>query len=337
MLPAEFHQQIDRGTIAPVYLFLGEAALLMEEAWNHLVEKCVPERARRFNGERLRAGECSPSNVIEKLSTIPMFGPRRLIMIAGVESWTREERDTLTSYLLSPSTCGCLVLEASRNKGLESLESRVASVGAVVNFKTPTEKEAPRWLQERARRHGKQLTLEGAVLLVEQVGVDLFRLEHELEKLTAYVGARTRIEAEDVKEVVSSLRSFTVFEMLRYLGRHETHKALTSLRSLLLLGEAPLGILGMLARQVRILWRIKAGIEQGWSTEDLVKKLKLSPYLVKNLSREATRFSEADLLEIHEALRETDLALKSTGLPADRVLESLVLRFARKRPPGITP
>jgi len=119
--------------------------------------------------------------------------------------------------------------------------------------------------------------------------------------------------------------------------RHETHKALTSLRSLLLLGEAPLGILGMLARQVRILWRIKAGIEQGWSTEDLVKKLKLSPYLVKNLSREATRFSEADLREIHEALRETDLALKSTGLAADRVLESLVLRFARKRPPGITP
>jgi len=101
--------------------------------------------------------------------------------------------------------------------------------------------------------------------------------------------------AEDVKEVVSSQRSFTVFEMLRYLGRHETHKALTSLRACSSSGEAPLGILGMLARQVRILWRIKAGIEQGWSTEDLVKKLKLSPYLVKNLSREATRFSEADL------------------------------------------
>ncbi len=337
MLPGELHQRIERGDIAPVYLFLGEAAFLMEEAWDHLVRACFSKTARRFKGERFLAKECPASDVIEKLSTVPMFGSRRLILVSGVEAWNKDQRNALTSYLKAPSPHGCLVLRAAQSKGIESLESCVASVGAVVHFKTPAEKDAPRWLRERAQYHGKQLSPDGAMFLVEQVGVDLFRLERELEKLAAYVGSRSRIELRDVQEVVGSQRFFTVFEMLRFLGRRKAHKALVSLRSLILLGEAPLAILGMLARQVRILWQIKEGIEGGLSTADLAKKLRLPPYVAKNLAGEASLFSHGNLMEIHQALREADLALKSTGTAPEKTLEGLVLKFCGKKPSGFSP
>ena len=70
----------------------------------------------------------------------------------------------------------------------------------------------------RARQHQKLLSPQAASFLVEQLGVDLYRLQSELEKLAAYVGDREKIEVEDVKEAVTSQRSFTVFELSAICG-----------------------------------------------------------------------------------------------------------------------
>ena len=330
MYSDEFIQQIESGFIAPVYLFLGEGDLLKEEAWNRLLDSVVPLKARQFNGERLLAKEHPVPEVLGRLSALPMFGTRRLLLVQQVEAWPKDQTKQLESYMNHPYPSACLVLSSAQKKGMEKLQAAAEAGGAVVQFHAPTEREAPRWLQTRARQYQKLLSPQAASCLVEQVGVDLHRLQSELEKLVAYVGDREKIDLEDVKEAVTNQRSFTVFELLRYVGQGQTRQAVSSLRNLLLSGESPLGILALLARQIRILWQTKDGVTRKMSVAELGQRLNLPLAILRNYAQQAESFSEAELYRIHRVIRETDLALKSTSTAPQLLLEALVLKLCRK-------
>jgi DNA polymerase-3 subunit delta len=317
--------------MAPVYLFMGEGELLKEEAWSHLLHKLVPVKARHFNGERLSAKEHPVPSVLGRLNALPMFGSKRLLMVQQIEAWPKDQLKPLESYLTHPFPHAILVLSCAQKKGMEKLQAVVEAMDGMVNFSPPTERDAPRWLQMRARQHRKTLSPHAASFLVEQAGVDLYRLQSELEKLVAYVGERERIEVEDVREAVTSQRSFTVFELLRYVGQNQTQKALSALRKLLLAGEQPLVILALLARQIRILWQAKDGAGRKISAADMNLCLNLPATVLRNYIQQAETFSEAELYRIHRSIRETDLALKSTSTAPQLLLEALVLKLCRRK------
>ncbi|MGV8075392.1 MAG: DNA polymerase III subunit delta [Syntrophobacteraceae bacterium] len=328
MKQSDFLSHVEGGSIAPVYLFTGEADFPMEEAWRRLVEKIVPPGARHFNGERLSAKEYTSMQVVARICNLPMFGSKQLLMVQNVEAWTKEQRVHLLAYLARPNPASCLVLTSSHKKGLEKLSDAVFAVGVVVDFPALSERDAPGWLQDRAgRHHGKTLTLQAAVFLVEQVGTEMHSLMVELEKLSAYTGDREKIETEDVRQIVGAHRSFPVFDLIRYIGQGQTRKSVNCLRKLMSAGEAPLAILGLLARQVRILWQVKDAIERGLSAQQMGKQLNLYGAVLKSYMQQVSLFSVDDLRRMHRSLRETDLALKSTGTSPEVMLEALVLKL----------
>jgi DNA polymerase-3 subunit delta len=148
-----------------------------------------------------------------------------------------------------------------------------------------------------------------------------------LEKLVNYVGDRPNIELSDVHEAVTSQRSFTVFELLRYVSQNQTRQAISSLRSLLLAGESPLGILALLARQIRILWQVKDATERKLPFPELARKMNLPGAVLTNYIQQSQLLSETELFSIHQAIRETDLAIKSTATAPRLLIEALILRL----------
>jgi DNA polymerase III subunit delta len=328
MHATEFFRKIETSSVAPVYLFKGEADFMMEEAWRKLLDKIVPVKARRFNGERVRAKDCSAAIVMEKLSSLPMFGTRRLLMVQGFEVWAKEGQNAILSYLAKPYPTSCLVLASSQKKGIERVETAVNAVGIVVVFAAPTERETPRWLQERAKQQNKTLSSQAATFLTDQVGLDLHRLDSELEKLALYVGDRKRIEVEDVREGVGDQRNFSIYELTNHVSRRRRSLAVRCLRNLMRAGEAPLAVIGLLSRQIRILWQIKDGIDKGTPLAELNRHLRLPQYVFQNYVKESALYSEGQLQEIHRAIREADLSLKSTGTNPELVMEDLILRIS---------
>jgi len=329
MRSSEFFRHLENDPVAPVYLFKGEADLLMEDAWKKLLDRIVPAKAQRFNGERLQAREYSAVDILDRLKALPMFGTKRLVMVQAIDAWPKQQQEAIFSYLEKPLPSACLVLTASGKKGLEKLEAAVASIGIVVGFAAPSERDAPRWLQERARLQNKNLPFKAASLLLEQVGLDLYRLESELDKLVTYVGNRETIELDDVKEAVSYQRSFSIFELLRFVSRCERSRAVHSLRNLIRAGEPPLAILALMSRQIRILWQSKDALANGLSISELCRQLHLPQFVVKNYAQESSLFSETELHKIHTAIREADLALKGTGTNPELIMENLVLRISQ--------
>jgi DNA polymerase-3 subunit delta len=325
MKAADFQRHLDQESLAPVYLFAGSADLQIEEAWTHLLRKIVPGSARRFNGERLRAQEAPASQVLPLLGALPMFGSRRLVLVQHIEHWAREQAKLLLQYLQKPIPTACLVLTHGQPKGMEKVEAAVESVGIVVRFAPLTEWEAPRWLQSRARKHGKKLTPKAAAYLVERVGADEQALGQELEKLIQYAGESETIDLEEVRLVASDQRTFTSFELMRLVGQRDASRALAALRKLLLAGEAPLAILGLLARQVRLIWQVKDGLERGVGSSELGRRLSLYPKVLGQYVEQASVFSPSRLEGFHESIRAGDVSLKSSGIAPDVILESLIV------------
>jgi hypothetical protein len=91
------------------------------------------------------------------------------------------------------------------------------------------------------------------------VGDNLAELNQELEKLALFAGPENTLTPALVTQLASHSRTYNIFALVEALGEPGFHQRLASLGQLLDLGEHPAKILGMLARQVRILIRVKEG------------------------------------------------------------------------------
>ncbi len=331
MQPAQFQRHLEAGDPVPAYLLRGEGYHLIEEAWNALSERLVPPRARRLNGERLSAKDVTFAQVRDRLNTLPMFGSRRLLAVHQIELWNKEQQKELIAYLGKPNPMACLVLISAQKKGVEKVETAVEACGVVVRFPAMTERDAPRWLQARAKRFGKAVASQVAMFIVEQVGAEPGLLERELEKLVAFVGDRERIELADAKQSVSVVRAQSVFDMLRYVSEGEPRRALASLRNLLLAGEQPLVVLALLARHLRLVWQVRDGLDRGLSQQDIAKTLNLFPSAMKGYVQQAKTFTQARLYRFHQALCETDLALKLSSTSPAMLLEEFILSLCLQK------
>lgn len=331
MQPLQLQRHLEKDDLGPVYFLAGEGQHLVEEAWQRILERCVVPQARRLNGERVSAREYTFAQVRDRLSMIPMFGGKRLIAVQQIEQWGKDQQKELLAYLAKPNPRSCLVLISTERKGLEKVEAAVEAVGAAVRFQGLSEREAPRWLQERARRMGKTLPAPVALFLVEQVGPDPSLLDRELEKLAAYMGDRERIEMADAAATVSALRTHSIFEMLRYVSEGEPARALASLRSLLLGGEEPLIVLALVARHIRLVWQVRDGLERGLSQQELGKQLGLYPSAMKGYMQQAKGFSQERLYRFHRTLCATDMALKLSPVSPAILLEELVLSLCLEK------
>ena len=123
--------------------------------------------------------------------------------------------------------------------------------------------ELPDWIRQRAALRRVKLDAGAIADLAEFVGDELRQLDQELIKLADYAPHRT-VTREDVRRLVPATRAASVFEMADALGMGDGATAGKLMRHALDIdGEQPLRLLGMIARQYRLLIQAKALQAQG--------------------------------------------------------------------------
>ena len=235
-----------------------------------------------------------------------------------MDTYPAPQLKAITGYLDHPAPRAWIVLLAEGLKVREverhAVWGRLAKEEAALGFYRLREGELYQWLTREARQSGKNLTLAAAQRLVEMVGNNLAELSQELEKLALFAGPEHTLTPALVTQLASHSRTYNIFALVDALGAPGFHQRLTSLAHLLDLGEHPAKILGMLARQVRILIRVKEGV--GANPAELASSLRVPQGVVKRLAQQAARFSDAALKGHLAMLHRVDFHLKtSTGSP----------------------
>ena len=286
--------------------------------------------------------------------TIPFLSERRLGSSAAClralrqsvrpRTRSRPRRRILLEACL-PGRAFRLLAQAAANHGLVFVEERPLEEahrivklarergpqqGAhVVEYKRPGEKELPGKIVQRVRALKGEISTEAAKLLADLAGPDMRLLDSEIDKLLAYTEGK-RITEQDVELLVSQAREAVIFELTDCLGQHETGRALppgppADGRS----GAEPLYILGMLARQIRILIQVGQLRSERLGQEEIIRHLGLHRFVVEKASLQAGAFSMAQLESEHSRLVSADWAIKTGEIEPPLALDLLVIELSQ--------
>jgi DNA polymerase III subunit delta len=339
LAPSELDARIARGKPFAAVVLVGTDGYWRGLARKKLIEAFVPEGARDWAVARFSAAAVALDRILAQAAMRPMLASQQVIFVEELEAIekrgeeAREQAvDRLREYLADPPPFTVLVLEAAALDQRTRLAKLLGEKAVVVSVDTRAE-DAGRLAGELARRRGVEIEPEAAALLSELAAGQAARIETEMEKLATYVGARKRITAADVAELVVSARSYTVWELTEILGEGGQAKALEFLDSLLRAGEAPPGIVGALAWMYRKLLEAQElpAHASGW---DAARRLAMRKETAELALARARKIPRASLRAGLVALAETDDRLKSGTVNQRAVMEFLIARLAA--PPART-
>ena len=173
---------------------------------------------------------------------------------------------------------------------------------------------------------GLNISPQACVYLQEITGDRLRDLYSELTKIRIRYG-EAEVGDKEIRELAINGRTYDIFKLMDALSIKDTGKSLSILDSFLEEEDkkaAPLKVIGMLNRQIGMLWKTKAIVDGGGRSEDVASKLGIQPFQAGNFIKYSRNWSNEELEKGISLLYRSDRLLKLGSRPGP-VLEGLVL------------
>jgi DNA polymerase-3 subunit delta len=325
------------------YVLHGEDEFSRSETLSSFKRRLGPADTVDLNTTVLDGKRVTLSELHHVCDAVPFLADRRLVIVEGLLSrlTARKGRplsdakqkllEDLKEYLphLPPTTR--LVLVEDRSLPATHPVVKLAKEeqrGYVKRFEQPDTRALPRWIRERAQRHGGDIEPRAAHRLAAVVGADLRLLDQEIIKLVTFRDGEGAITETDVETLVPYSQDAVIFDLVDALGHRDGSTAAQTLHRLIEEGEHPLGLLGMIIRQFRLLIQVKTLKAEGASSRDIAKALGVHPFPARKLYNQSTHFTPDQLEKVYRYLSETDLDIKTGKVDPEVALDLLVAGLA---------
>ena len=325
-------KEIEDGTVASAYLFEGEEGYFKEEALKKLREALVSPGYEDFDYEDLSCRDASISHLLESILTLPFRAERRLVVVRDMDSSSPAHGKALIEYLRNPVPSTCLVGLGRKFNRKTKLYGSFRERGKVVSFYPLRDEEVVDWIRGRVEKEGKRISPQAGMYLQESVGNDLQRLKGEIEKLILFSHPKASIEKEDVQNLVGEGRGPGIFDLTKAIRERKVPRALLSLSQLLDTGERPTRIHALVAREIKILLRLK---EKGGRIAPDEACSIIFPGkghytrfywdIARSYIQASEGFTQEELINGYHQLVETELSIKTGREDERRALEKMIL------------
>ena len=319
----ELREHLDAGPIRPVYLVVGEEALLRDDAVSEIRTAVLSEGASDFDFDRLEGSETTPAVLLDAVGMLPVLAQRRLVVLREPEPQRGKGKglpDALLEAveLLAGFDDCVLVVVAEKVDGRARWVKKLGADGVVRCDPPRGNRAVETFIRAEAKRQGIAFDPAAVALLAERTGPQLLMLRQEIAKAGLFVGAEAKVSAEHVEISTCDVAEEPVWDLTDAIGEGRLGDAVALLARMLRGGGAPPAILGALVNHFRKLVRARNG--------DSVPG---PPFAVRKLESQSRRFTPGRLVSCMKAIHQTDLALKGAGgLPAETALERLVIGLA---------
>jgi DNA polymerase-3 subunit delta len=320
--PADLASDLGRA-LRPVYLVTGDEPLLVMEACDAIIARAREQGFSERTVLEVDAGD-GFNALHHTASSLSLFAERRIIEIrAETSAFDRIADDLIAEYLDEPPPDVLLLIRTDRldKKHLNAAWYRaVDAAGAIVRVWPVTVRELPRWLLDRGRQRGAELTRDAADYLSWRTEGNLLAAAQEIEKLTLLPDRRP-LEVDAVAKAITDSSVYDSFDALDAALAGETRRVRHVVEVLELEAVQPLAVVGAIASQLR---RMLAGVP-----------IRLPPHRERALREAEKRLSKADLTRFLAEAANIDQQVKGmlTG-DAWRSLERLLLAIAGAKPTG---
>ena len=256
---------------------------------------------------------------------------RRLVVVQDTklfQSGDRGGEESVMEYLAEPGAGTCLVFNTGQGVDRRrKIFKEVSRLGRAVECTRLKPAELTGWLAKLAGEEGCTMRRDAAEELLARCGRDMYTLYNEMKKLTCYAGPGSVVGLDMVRELAAPRVEENIFEVVDAIGGRDCQRALSGIRNLLLQKQQPQQIIGMVARQFRLIFNMRESVDVGLSREEIMAELKLHPFVYKKIFQQRNNFPPGQLVEIMNSLTELDYNIKTGRVFFYPAMETLVLKL----------
>ena len=333
-----------------VFLFYGNQDLLIDERVLEVTNKILPSDTRdlgfqRFNIEEIlkqSENEGQISELIQSLESLPFLEESQVLRLDNIEriKVPKSQSDksmevrlfhAIINFLNSPLEKTFLVLcsQVTReNDFSKPLFNACKKTGIVRKFVAYDNDQPIEWTRQRALRKGLQIPENVAIELIQLVGNNLNDLDHELEKLSLLLGAGSMVKPNELGKFVRGHKHYSIYTLCESISKKELSRSLEFLETYL--KENPrdgIKLFGILTSQFRRLLLVKYFLNERLSETEIFSKLRIHPFIGRQLFSNAKGFTVTELENIQLYLSDIDLSIKFQQQHVRHTFQDLIKRI----------
>jgi DNA polymerase III delta subunit len=296
----------EKPPLLPAYIIAGTDAPKVQRSVRALRLRIIEENASDlniavFDVTEMERGRRDVGEILAAVATPGLMLGHRAVIVLNADKLKAATKAELGELLtdLPPQTTVALV--GTSFPKTDKLLKIVAGLGRVLAYDLPSRRDYPEWLGKRARDLGLHLSPTEARHLARLVGDDAWRLDTELAKLAAYVGAGpghaslVPVGAQDIDAICTPSLDVQVWDLTDAVGRRDAAGAFRALEELIAGGDQrrnrgdPLrGILTTLSRHLADLRRVHTLARR--TPDTVAKELDIHPFRARKLVEQAQEF-----------------------------------------------
>ena len=315
-----------------IYLIYGDQEMLV----NKMIDKVAKDNLQEvddFNFVTLDASKVGVNEVDDEINTLPFGSENKVVAITNCYFLTSSNNECLynAEHLLSCLDYQLdgldLIVSVISNKLDEKrvVVKKLKSVGKVIEVNSLSKKELPKVVKQMFAQRKSEITDSALEELLSRLDNDMYQISNEVDKLTTY---SNKIHLEDVKALTPKKMEDNVFDMIDAMFKKKANKAFSIYQDLRNLGNEAVGIVSIIASQVRFLYQVLVLYNKGYSDSNIANELSVHPFRVKMGLEKVRNYSVEELEEFLNRLSNLDIQIKTGDIDRFVGLELFILTIA---------
>lgn len=343
---AQLKKELAARRIENLYVFCGNEPYLKDYYSKKIVGLTVDDALQCFNLHRIDGTQTDAAGLAETVSRMPLMGaytccvardfPLSELSAAEAELLMQTIRGLPSSTVLifylrdenfpPKSEQDSAGEDSGSKKSRKELFALLTERAVIAKLDHWSDSAIVPLLMRGAKQRGCALSETNARLMIELCGNDMYTLLNELEKLSVYTQTGEIAEPVIRRLAVRTLEA-TAFEIAENLFAGRVDRALEKQRVLTEQKVPVQMLLGALIFPFTDIYRVKIAGQNG-KNADLLKTFSYSgSYRLDKARRNGARLSLKQIGTCLDILEQTDIRLKSTGLPQTVLLEETFVKL----------
>lgn len=285
-----------------ILLIYGQDTFSSRQKLESIKQKYLAKTGQMTDLITIDSEESSANEINQYLLSLPLLTNYRLIIIYNLLTKGKVEvQEKILDILNNVSASTLLIFyEQSDPDRRLKIFKKLNQPKQAEQFAPKSPIEIKNWIKAKVQTLNSTIDDEAINQLSSIAGVDLWRLNNEIEKLSLFSPLITR---QTISQLIEQPQNTSIFNLVDAIGERNFKTATILLKKLFDQGENGVMILGMIAKTLQNLVLIKSGAKPS-------KAWPIHPYVLRKTAAHAKNFKLADLKTIYQRIAKIDYLIK---------------------------
>lgn len=326
-------RDINNKIFYPVYFLTGEEPYFIDKISKLIETTVLSDSEKEFNRVIVYGRDVDSSQIISLAREYPVFSNYRVVIVREAQDLTNPDKDErLLKYFKDPVKSTILVFDYKYKKvdGRTELAKVLKKNHVFFLSKKLYDNQIPDHVETMIKSRGFRIHPVAKMLLAENLGNNLSKIENEINKLVINIDPQQEITPQVIEQNIGISKDYNVFELQKALGQRDVVKANRIINYFA--GnpkENPaIKVIAILYGYFRKLFLYHFLKDK--SDRSVAAELSVNPYFVREYKAAATNYKIPKLRQIISLLREFDLRTKgveSAPVEDGELMRELVYRI----------